>query len=244
MKQTLLLIFIGCGISFAQDPQEYIVEQDSTKKNYRYALHWTDFSLPEEADVVGIHGSPYLDSRWREGTASLDGEWNITAPMRFNAERGVVEYLDTDNRRKEFKREPWIKVEINDKTYKVLTIIEEEKEKVAYFNPLMNTGLVKLYFRPEKKLVEIKATNSPWVSWVYCVNASSHYLVGSDGKPREITLNRKSLLNALSDQKEALEKYIDGYKLNLRKEADVIRLLKFYNNLSYYEIPVIEQAQL
>ncbi|MEM7380463.1 MAG: hypothetical protein AAF361_04605 [Bacteroidota bacterium] len=244
MKQTLLLFFIGCGMTLAQDIQEYVVEQDSTKTNYRYALHWTDFSLPEENKYLGINGSPYLDSRWREGTASLDGEWNITAPMRFNAERGVVEYLDTDNRRKDFKREPRIKVEIDDKTYKVLTIMDEGKEQAAYFNPLMNTGAVKLYFRPNIKLVENKTTSSPWATWVYCVNASSYYLVRSDGIPQEITLNRKSLLNALSDQKEALEKYIDGYKLNLRKEADVVRLLKFYNNASYYEIPVIEQAQL
>ncbi|NAS13552.1 hypothetical protein [Poritiphilus flavus] len=245
MKKTLLLIFIGCGFSFAQDIQEYVVEQDSIKKNFRYALYWIDFSVPEEADFLGIYGSPFLDSRWREGTASLEGKWSITAPMRFNAEREVIEYLDTDNRRKDFKREPRIKVEIDNKPYEVLTTIDEGKEKATYFNPLMKAGTVKLYFRPKKKLVNIReTTHGVGNCWLQCVNASSHYLVWSDGIPQKIKLNRKSLLNALSDQREALEKYIDGYKLNLRKEADVIRLLKFYNALSYYGIPSIEQARL
>ncbi|MEM7380462.1 MAG: hypothetical protein AAF361_04600, partial [Bacteroidota bacterium] len=178
MKKTLLLFFIGCGISFAQDVQEYIVEQDSTKKNFRYALYWIDFSLPEESNFQGIDGSPFLDSRWQEGTASLEGKWSITAPMRFNAEREVIEYLDTDNRRKEFKKVPQIKIEIADRPYKILTIMDEGKEKLAYFNPLMNTGNLRLYFRPKKKLVQIRqTTNGLGNGWLQCVNASSYYMV-------------------------------------------------------------------
>ena len=52
-----------------------------------------------------------------------------------------------------------------------------------------------------------------------------------DGVMSRIKKDKSSLLNLLKDKEAALKKYIEGQKLNLKNEASLIELIKYYNSL-------------
>jgi len=58
------------------------------------------------------------------------------------------------------------------------------------------------------------------------------YFIKKEVEPAEmIDLGKVALLMQLSDEEVALSKFITDYKLNLKKEADAIRLIEYYNSL-------------
>lgn len=58
------------------------------------------------------------------------------------------------------------------------------------------------------------------------------YFIKKGVEPAEmIDLGQVALLIQLSDEEVALSKFIVDYKLNLKKEADDIRLIEYYNSL-------------
>lgn len=52
-----------------------------------------------------------------------------------------------------------------------------------------------------------------------------------DGVMSRIKKDKYSLLNLLKDKEAALKKYIEEQKLNLKNEASLIELIKYYNSL-------------
>jgi hypothetical protein len=52
-----------------------------------------------------------------------------------------------------------------------------------------------------------------------------------DGVMTRIKKDKSSLLAMFQDKKEAIAKYIEDQKLNLKNEAHLIDLVKYYNTL-------------
>ena len=52
-----------------------------------------------------------------------------------------------------------------------------------------------------------------------------------DGAMVRIKKDKSSLLNLLQDKSQVLQQYINDQKLNLKNEADLIALVKYYNTL-------------
>lgn len=57
-----------------------------------------------------------------------------------------------------------------------------------------------------------------------------YYLIVGD-EPAVRLSNKKDLLTLLSDYKDDIERFIDSNKLGIKKIADVIKIVKFYNSL-------------
>jgi len=64
------------------------------------------------------------------------------------------------------------------------------------------------------------------------ITVTKFYILGQNKKYVNVKLKEKEILNALSNKKSELKKYIKTNKLNLKKEKDVINLLKHYHSLS------------
>jgi hypothetical protein len=60
---------------------------------------------------------------------------------------------------------------------------------------------------------------------------TEYFLAKENGDIEEIKLNQKSILQNLQDQKKALEIYIKTNQLDMKKEADVVNLLGYYESL-------------
>jgi len=112
---------------------------------------------------------------------------------------------------------------------KITTDSLTEKLGLSGFYNVLCNGTVKLFAKRKKLLEEKITTPTIEASFIqkneyYILNNSVFYAVA----------NKKSLLNALDDQKPALQKYIKQQKLKFRKtlEADLIKAVVYYGSIN------------
>lgn len=243
MKNIVFVLLFVCSSSFAQfgNPANWSMMPwgsdmiaDSPFDN-RSSPNWS--ALDQAYNIIG---TPYVADEYVEGSTTILDKKGFTAPMRYNAANDVVEFLDDDKKTKELLRRPYITATFNKKTYEVLTYIKNEKERLAYFNRL-NEGKTQLLYKP-KKVVKIDLQKFQGKTQAKYKDASMYYLK-KGAKPAEmIDLKKEALLLKLSHEKVALTKFIKDYELNLKNEADAVRLIEYYNTLTSPKA-VIEKAQ-
>lgn len=52
---------------------------------------------------------------------------------------------------------------------------------------------------------------------------------GKNSKPEKFKFSKSSILDLMKDKKSSVEKYVEAERLNLKQEADLRRVLQFYN---------------
>lgn len=100
-------------------------------------------------------------------------------------------------------------------------------EKSYYM--VLNTGKTIALKKPVKAIVEVTPYGSAR-SQKTVVN-SELYFIYNNGQMVKVKKDKKSLLNALSDKKEPLTKFIDDKKLSFKSDEDIQILLEYYNSL-------------
>lgn len=217
MKNLFLAVVLTSSLGFSQNDNPF-----------GGILPFQSFKTIEINTIIG--GTPYISSDYKDGSTTIQEELGFKAPMRYNAVKNVVEFLDEDLKVREVLRRPYITVDLDGKVYEILEYIEDENEKLAYFNPL-NQGKVQLLLMPKKKLSQARRT-SPFESSATYRESSTYYIKKEGRSAEKIRLNKKSILIHLFDKALEMNTYISDYGLNLRKEEDVVRLFDYYNSLS------------
>lgn len=112
---------------------------------------------------------------------------------------------------------------------KITTDSLTEKLGLSGFYNVLCNGTAKLFAKRKKLLVE-KIT-SPTVESSF-IQKNEYYILNND--VFYAVANKKSLLNALDDQKPALKKYIKQQKLKFRKtfEANLIKTVVYYGSIN------------
>lgn len=180
---------------------------------------------------VPIEGTPYINEIYKQGETVINGKSRTVALMRYNAFNDAVELLDENQKPRKLLRRKNIAANFDGKTYMVMEYIKGGTTRLGYFNPL-NQGEAKLLYKPKKEFIQARNPENGYDTYhppTY-KDASTYYLKVGDNAAKQIRLGRRILLKELKDQRGALKKYILEHDLNLKKEADVIRLLKFYNS--------------
>ncbi len=197
---------------------------------------WGQFYHLEDKPVAYIlKDTPYTTEEYQEGTISIHGEIAFSAPIRYNATKDLIEFLDEDNVKRELLRRSYITATFeNGARYHVNSYWDEEHntEKNGYFTSL-NEGETQLLFRPKKaiRMGKKKYGNTLIEVSVKYSDLSAFYLKKGEKPSKKVKLNKKTVLALLGDKRPALEYFIDKEKLNLRKEKDVVTLLDYYNSL-------------
>lgn len=191
-------------------------------------LHIVEYELP-------VNGSPYVDEIYKKGTITItnpNGVMTEEKLMRFNAFTGEMEYLAGDQPRSLLKREN-ITVSLDGNFYQVHPYRVQGEIFRGYFNPLNEEGTVVLYKRPMKHFRKPKMPEHGYEDArdPEYFDASTYYL-SMDGAPMvEVKLNKRDLLRELEAHKTELLTFIEDNGLNLRKPADALALVNYYNSL-------------
>lgn len=223
MKNLFLVaVFLISTLSFGQGQSEYVLP------NYNPFLLTSNFYDIPLMSVL-LKGSPYVAPDFKSGTVIINGKNEFTAPMRYNAAKEVIEFLEDGKNQKELLRRPYVKANIDGKLYEILEYSDNGKKKLGYFNPLKNNGEIQFLTRPRKIVVEDEARRSVSEVSYYYQDVSSYYIKNGDRPAEKVTLNKRNILKYFKDKSSELAHYIAAYGLNLRKEEDVIRVVNYYN---------------
>jgi hypothetical protein len=104
----------------------------------------------------------------------------------------------------------------------------EGKNERSFYQVLVN-GKAELLRSVQKKITERKDEISGIVTKEY--ETREEYYLFIKGEMKRLKKDKNSLLAALSDQKAALEKYIEAAKLNPKNLQDIEKIIVYYNSL-------------
>ena len=178
-----------------------------------------------------ITGSAYLNKAYNTGTVYLKNEnKKIVAPIRFNVEKNEFELLF--NTKKIVLDPATIKKVVFDK--KVFIPYTDNQFNAQFYQYLgkINTKEVLLFYG-------IKITDKVYAPGLSTGDPEQKrsiittYFVSNDvtGSIKPIKKNKKTLLALFGKKKKEMEKYIKQNNINIKKSENLVKLIKYYNNL-------------
>ena len=218
MKSFLLLFFMGTAVSFAQ-----ISELD------RRSVPSYESQVGTVIEEVAIQGSPYFNERYVVGNTMVNGK-SVRLLMRYNAYADQIEMKDKYQKSFNLLKRTDLEATFGGKIYTMLEYVEEGKKKKGYFNPL-NTGIVKLYYKPKKIFVQAEKPENGYDAFEPPVfkDASTYYLQVGSQPLVKINLNKRQLLKHLKEESVSVRRFVEENNLKLKTEEEIVKLLNFHN---------------
>lgn len=182
---------------------------------------------------LDAEGSEYFDETYKMGVVSIRGKVELRGKMRFNAFRNEIQVLQGGNESFPLLKRSYIKAIIGAKVFGIY-LYEDSKgnNRSSYFNPL-NEGSVVLLYKPEIKLKKgrIPATSYDRKVPPTFIDVSSYYVKKGEETAKRIRPKKSDILTSLADKKNEIQTFIKNEGLSLKKEADLIKLMDYYNSI-------------
>ncbi|MFD2513183.1 hypothetical protein ACFSRY_04850 [Pontibacter locisalis] len=188
-------------------------------------------------EYTDVKGSPYLYETWMKGAVT------VAKGTRYEGVELMYDQVSDELVFKSEKGEAKIFVDpVKEFSFKIEKDGELVKEQVFRngfapidgakpytFYEVLVDGQTKLLKRTSKSIFE-EATYSS-ATKVKSFQSSNYYYLVQDNKLVKVKSDKKSILNALSDKGTELEAFIKSNRLDLKKDADLARLVAYYNSI-------------
>ena len=181
---------------------------------------------------AGISGAPFLYDKWITGSATVSRGTFKKLELKLDSYSNTL-YFNKDEVPNEFKE--------NVTAFTLMPKLSDSSTYEYYRKGITGPGLkveqyVRIlfegnvsFFKSEIKLVtDVNQIN---VGIIKTFNTSVRYYIMKDDLAQIIKLNKKELLEVLKDKEDKIQAYITEKKLSLKKEAEFIELIKYYNSL-------------
>jgi hypothetical protein len=192
-------------------------------------------------EYEGVRGTPFLSDQWARGAVSFrDGKTHENLPLKLDLYANEVLY----------KRPAGDSVFLNTRNIRQLTIIDDATgasllfknqpfSSDAQFKPksdfyqVIYEGKSGFYLKRRKSILKANYTGAYNEGRAYdeFVNESIYYLRKPDNSLEKIKLNKSSVLSALKDKQSQVKSFVSKEKLALKEEADVVKVLEYYDSL-------------
>lgn len=201
-----------------------------------YSVYDAKGQLVTEGKSVDVQGTRYLNEDWLMGSFTLDnGKSYKDIEIKYDE---LSDKMLIRNKNNETVR---LIEQVNDFTidFPVAETIVKRHFKLGYKNipgttdvyyfEILVDGKTQLLKRSSKAVQEAKDYNSASVNRAFVETID--YYIYRDNSGIDMKKDKKSVLAALGDHQPELDAYIKSNKLNLKSEADLAKLISYYNIL-------------
>ena len=231
MKKSLLIASIIVISSYSSNLIAQSVYSDTDIEKYI-----SNRPVPKVTDATYV-GSPYLDGNFKKGVISKNGiVISHNVGLRYNANKDYFEIKKTfalkDDQAKLMKKSNEITISVNNNKY--VYIPRSEVNSVSgYFNLLLKDEKLSLYKKTKMTFIAGQKAYSSMVTDVAPTYKESviHYITRGDKKLIQLSNSKKGKLKEFDDHKKEVKLFIKENKVNINKDADFIKLVKYYNTL-------------
>jgi len=182
-------------------------------------------------------GSPYENKAFQPGFVFKDGKILASnVGLRYNAARDEFEIkksVNTSNyAAKVLVKSEDIYVKIMNRLY-VFVDKNEENKTGGYYEVLLDGERISLYKKLSKEFIEgKKAVNSIATDILPMYKEKEQlFLLNENNELTELPNSRNGRLNYFSSSKKQIKQHIRDNKLNINKSYDLIKLIRYYNNI-------------
>ena len=177
-----------------------------------------------------VEGNPFLyDGKLQEGLITIRGQGAYKGKFRYDIYADEVQFFQNGTYYAIADPGMIDNITIGDYTL-IYAMTDVKKGRGSYFELVLD-GKCRLLARKEVDLVEAvpaKAYSDPKPAY-FDREDDTYYIM--KGLRLAHKVNRKNILETLSDQGEKIEQYIKEQNLSYSSREDMMELIKFYNSL-------------
>ncbi|RRB04248.1 hypothetical protein [Larkinella rosea] len=179
---------------------------------------------------VDVQGSPYLDEAWKVGAVTAANNKSYpNLKVRYDVYAGELEYMQNNQ---PYRLSPAAIKEFritgdNELVFRNGFAAVNTNTPTTFYQVLVD-GPTKLLKQLKVNINENKPFNSATTTREF-QKQEIYFIAKPDGTLQKIQKNKKSVLAALPEQKDRVEKLIKEQDLNLNDETNLIALLESFN---------------
>lgn len=190
-----------------------------------------------ENKYADINGSPYLFPEFKYATIELaDGRKYANVKARLNLVEHEVNFIASNGEEGYIGKGMVRTISINDttkqgiKTYSFQTgFPKTENQTIIHFYQVLVNGKISLLKSINKNIEERLNELSGEKSKEFAVRENLYIQVS--GELKRIKKEAEFFIAMMADQQKVVKNYIDIKKINCKNEAQIIKLIDFYNTL-------------
>jgi len=178
-----------------------------------------------------IRGTPFLFDKWTNGSVTIHRGVYKNQQLKLDVYNNVL-LFEKDGGSYEFY-EPVLGFTLtpnpSDSSSYIYFVngLKSNALKPEQFVQVLAKGRLNFYRSDIKLLSDMNEINKGVVK---IFNNSTRYYFKDSTQIQLIKLSQKDILGLMNDKKAIVEEYMSRNKLNLKKEKDVVELVKFYNS--------------
>jgi hypothetical protein len=187
-----------------------------------------------EAQFDAIKDEAYANPKFINGNIYQDDELlKKNVPMRYNAYSDEIEIKNGSSKDSygALMKDPSVFVKIFKNIY-VFIPYKGSNEKGGYFNILADGNTYDLYKKTKATFHEAHVAKTSYDSNrpPYFSKDVTYYLV-KDGRFYELPTRKSKILKVMDEKKKQVKTYVKQNDLDLDKEADLVKLVTYFDSL-------------
>lgn len=226
-KVTLLFLTITISFSFVQSQP---VKNRTFDEFYSRKIIESNFS-GNSLDLSSIQGSPFLNNDFQSGSIVTTSNTSFDdVPIRYNIFNDEMEFRGNDNNSYYFEKSTIKSLQIGNIEFIYKAYSNKNSIGRSYFE-VLTKGAVTLLKRYHVRFEEgqpAKAFADPTPAKFNTLEPDYYIEIGEQEAIR--FSNLKNLLEILPSKKSEIEKFTKSNKLKTGNQADLIKIIEFYNS--------------
>lgn len=191
----------------------------------------------KETNSSNISGTPYISNNWSKGTIlTTSNQLHKDMEIKYDLFNKILlfknktgEVLQSSIPVKEFTVQSMVKNVLVERLFRSGYLPTADLGTDTFYEVLYN-GDVQFLKLNKKVLFEEREYSGTTVKTYQ--DKISYFIALKNNAPELVNKNAASVVKAIGDREAELNDYIKNQKLNLRDDADIIKLLSYYTSIT------------
>jgi hypothetical protein len=189
----------------------------------------------------GVKGSPFFNEEWAKASITANNTRYENVDVKYNAREGNVLYRNPEGSEYILEARKIDQFVLKDNktqreyTFKKVPVLASKEPSLLHgFAAVIYEGNnLQLLMVPKKNLVKanFKGPYTSGNTYDELQDEQVFYLIGPNQTVNKVKLNKKSLLKALSDKQNQVDKFIASERLDAGSDAGWAKALAYYETL-------------
>lgn len=188
-----------------------------------------------QTNYSDVSGSPYLFQDWSKGTVTFkDGKASDKVELKYDQMSDILLFKNSTGAEMEVA-DPIKEFVISDPKLGTSRIFRHDFKPVDDYNEqsfyeVLYDGSVKFTKKVKKSIMTEREYNAS--TDTKKIIEKPVFFIVKDNQPILVNKNEKAILAAIGDKTPELTKYVKENKLNLKNDADILKVLEYYATIS------------
>lgn len=187
----------------------------------------------DEALIENIKGSMYYNEIFQESIIIFKGNpINKKVFLRYNSFKDEIEIGKNSNQEKAtsaLKKNLNIEAQIGNELFKAFPLNPKKEHEISYLIQIYINNNLKIYLQKSKKFIAEKPAPSGIGGFLPARFDDRNRLFYTSQlitKPKEIKINKKSIINLFPEEEAELKKFIAIKKIKIKDHNDILYVIK------------------